>query len=291
MRFTKMHGLGNDYVYVNCFRGKISNPKKLAPIISNRHTGVGADGLILIHPSKKADARMQMFNADGSEAEMCGNGIRCVAKYVYEHKLAKGGRKFTIPGGESFPTSLKIETAKGILKLGLLKSRKGKVEQVCVNMGRPILDSERIPVSLPAHNTVEQPVKFLSHIFVMTCVSMGNPHAVFFRSDLSLGELERFGPVIENHSFFPKRTNVHFVKVNGPNEFTMQSWERGSGVTMACGTGACACCVAAVLTKRCERKCTAHLQGGDLQLYWCPEDDCVYMTGPAEEVFSGTWPQ
>lgn len=222
---------------------------------------------------------------------MCGNGIRCVAKYVYDHKIAKGGRRFSIPSGEKFDASLNIETSKGVLKLGLIINKKKKVEQVCVNMGEPILDAEQIPVSLPARNTIEQPVVFLSHKFVMTCVSMGNPHAVFFRNELSLSELERFGPVIEGHSFFPKRTNVHFVKVDGPKEFTMRTWERGSGITMACGTGACACCVAAVLTKRCERQCTAHLLGGDLQLYWCPDDNCVYMTGPATEVFSGTWPQ
>jgi diaminopimelate epimerase len=290
MRFTKMHGLGNDYVYVNCFKERVKNPANLAPLISDRHTGIGADGLILICPSKKADARMRIFNADGSEAEMCGNGIRCVAKYVYEHKLAKGRRRFSIPGGATFPISLNIETAKGILKLGLIKNRQQKIEKVCVNMGRPILDPAQIPVNLPARNTIEQPVKFLSHIFTMTCVSMGNPHAVFFRNELSLSELGRFGPVIESHSFFPKRTNVHFVKINGPKEFTMRSWERGSGITLACGTGACACCVAGVLTKRMERQCVAHLQGGDLELYWSEDDDCVYMTGPAAEVFSGNWP-
>jgi diaminopimelate epimerase len=291
MRFTKMHGLGNDYIYVNCFEEKVSNPQQLAGILSDRHTGIGADGLILIYPSKKAAAKMRMFNADGSEAEMCGNGIRCVAKYVYEHKIAKGGRQFSIPGGASFSTSLKIETSKGLHKLGLVVNKKKKVEQVCVNMGQPILDSREIPVRLPANNTIEQPVKFLSHKFLMTCVSMGNPHAVFFRNDLALSELERFGPVIESHSFFPRRTNVHFVRVNGPKEFTMRTWERGSGITMACGTGACACCVAAVLTKRCERQCTAHLLGGDLELYWCEDDNCVYMTGPATEVFTGVWPK
>jgi len=293
MRFTKMHGLGNDYVYVNCFKEKVKNPAKLAQIVSDRHKGIGADGLILIGRSKIADVRMRIFNADGSEAEMCGNGIRCVAKYAYEHKLAEAGEPFSVPGSKQppCPASLNIETGNGVLTVGLIIDDNDKVEKACVNMGRPVLAANDIPVKLPVKEVIEQPMLFQSRAFVMTCVSMGNPHAVFFRNNVSLTELEKFGPVIEKHSIFPNRTNVHFVKVNNPAEFTMRTWERGSGITLACGSGACACCVAAVLTGRGRRVCTAHLPGGDLNLNWCEEDNCVYMTGPAVEVFEGIWPE
>ena len=291
MRFTKMHGLGNDYVYVNCLKEKVKNPAKLAQAVSDRHKGIGADGLILIERSKKADVRMRVFNADGSQAQMCGNGIRCVAKYAYEHKLAKAGRPFSVPGQKPCPASLKIETGSGILTVGLLIDNKDKVANACVNMGQPILSAERIPISLPVKQVIEQPMQFESRAFVMTCVSMGNPHAVFFRRDLATFDVEKFGPVIENHSIFPERTNAHFVQVISRQEFTMRTWERGSGITLACGTGACAAAVAAVLTERCERVCTAHLPGGDLELNWCEKDNCVYMTGPAVEVFEGIWPE
>jgi diaminopimelate epimerase len=240
MKFTKMHGIGNDYVYVNCFKEKVKKPEELAQMVSDRHFGIGADGLILICPSKKADVRMRIFNADGSE---------------------------------------------------LITDDKSKVQQVCVNMGQPVLAAASIPVNLPVKEVIEQPMQFQNRAFVMTCVSMGNPHAVFFRKDLSTFDVEKFGPVIENHSIFPQRTNAHFVQIDNPSEFTMRTWERGSGITMACGTGACACCVAAVLTKRAERICTAHLPGGDLQLNWAEKDNCVYMTGSAVEVFEGTWPK
>jgi diaminopimelate epimerase len=290
MRFTKMHGIGNDYVYVNCFEEKIANPAKLAQIVSDRHFGIGSDGLILICPSQKADVRMRIFNADGSEAEMCGNGIRCVAKYTYEHKLAKAGKPFTVPGQPPCPASLNIETGSGIKTVGLTIGS-DKVQKVCVNMGQPVLAARDIPVNLPVKEVIEQPMQFLNRAFVMTCVSMGNPHVVFFCNDVSLIELEKFGPVIEKHRIFPNRTNVHFVQVDNPAELTIRTWERGSGITLACGTGACACCVAAVLTGRGERVCTAHLPGGDLELNWCEEDNCVYMTGPAVEVFEGVWPE
>ena len=291
MRFTKMHGLGNDYVCVNCFDEKVRNPAKLAQVVSDRHFGIGADGLILIGRSKTANVRMRIFNADGSEAEMCGNGIRCVAKYAYEHKLAKVGESFAVPGQSSCPASLNIETSNGVLTVGLITNSNDKVEKVCVNMGQPVLAAEDIPVKLPVEKVIEQPMQFESRAFVMTCVSMGNPHAVFFRNDLATFEVEKFGPVIENHSIFPNRVNAHFVRIDKPTEFTMRTWERGSGITLACGTGACACCVAAVLTGRGKRVCTAHLPGGDLDLNWCKEDNCVYMTGPAVEVFEGTWPE
>jgi len=289
MKFTKMHGLGNDYIYVNCFEQKIKNPSKLAVVISDRHFGIGADGLILIGPSRKADVKMRIFNADGSEAEMCGNGIRCVAKYTYEHKLAKAGPAMPIPGAGSAGASLRIETGRGVLTVGLYIDKKDRVRKVCVNMGQPILDPEKIPVRLPVKEVIDQPMQFQSRAFNMTCVSMGNPHAVFFRKDISTEAITKFGPIIENHGIFPNRVNVHFVRIDGPNEFTMRTWERGSGLTLACGTGACACCVAAVLTNRASRRCTAHLPGGDLELYWAQQDNCVYMTGPAVEVFEGVW--
>ncbi|MHC4259904.1 MAG: diaminopimelate epimerase [Planctomycetota bacterium] len=291
MKFTKMHGCGNDYVYVNCFEEKVDEPAKLAQVVSDRHKGIGADGLILICPSQVADVQMRIFNADGSEAEMCGNGVRCVAKYAYEHKLCKAGGSFCVPGQEPFPGSLNVETGNGVLTVGLMFDDDNKVEEACVNMGQPKLAAKDIPIKLPVKEVIEQPMQFRSRAFVMTCVSMGNPHAVFFRDDLATISLEKFGPIIENHSIFPNRVNVHFVQVDSPTEFTIRTWERGSGITMACGTGACAVCVAAVLTGRGERVCTAHLPGGDLELYWCEEDNCVYMAGRAVEVFEGIWPE
>jgi len=291
MRFTKMHGLGNDYVYVNCFKEEIENPAQLARIVSDRHHGIGADGLILIGPSQTADVRMRIFNADGSEAEMCGNGIRCVAKYAYEHKLAAAGEAFSVPGQQSFAASLNIETGNGVLTVGLEIDDSDKVRTVCVNMGQPILAPKDIPVNIDGEKIMEYPIEILGEDLLMTCVSMGNPHAIFFHDDLQAVELVKLGPAIENHKLFPKRINVHFVQIDGPTEFTMRTWERGSGITMACGTGACACCVAGVLTGKQERVCTGHLPGGDLGLNWRPEDNCVYMTGPAVEVFEGTWPE
>ena len=291
MKFTKMHGLGNDYVYVNCFDQKVRTPAKLAQIISDRHFGIGSDGLILICPSKKADVRMRIFNADGSEAEMCGNGVRCVAKYAYEHKLVKAGGKFSIPGQKPYPCSLKVETGRGILMVGLVVNKADKVQKVCVDMGEPILQAKDVPVNLPAEKIIDQPMQFENRAFIMTCVSMGNPHAVFFRKDIGLGDIEKFGPVIENHSIFPNRTNVHFVQVENRGEFTMRTWERGSGVTLACGTGACASFVAAVITNRCDPQCVAHLPGGDLELNFCRDDYHVYMAGPAVQVFEGCWPE
>lgn len=291
MKFTKMHGLGNDYVYVNCFEEKIENPEMLAQVISDRHRGIGSDGLILICPSDVANVRMQIFNADGSEAEMCGNGIRCVAKYTYEHKLADAHGEISVPGQPPFPASLIIETGSGVLTVGLEIDDEDKVHKVCVAMGQPVLSAKDIPVGLPVREVIEQPMMFQSRAFVMTCVSIGNPHAVFFCNDLSAVDLKKFGPIIENHSIFPNRINVHFVQVDGPTEFTMRTWERGSGITLACGSGACACCVAGVITGRTERLCTAHLPGGDLDLNWCENDDCVYMTGPAVEVFEGILPE
>lgn len=290
MKFTKMHGLGNDYVYVNCFEEAVEDPSSVAQAVSDRHTGIGSDGLILICPSETADVRMRMFNADGSEAEMCGNGIRCVAKYTYDHGLADAAGAFSVPGQQSFPASLKVETGNGVLTLGLMVGPDDKVESVCVNMGQPILTPGGIPVNLPGASVVETEIEILGQMLAMTCVSMGNPHAIFFCDSVADVSLEDIGPVIEHHELFPQRTNVHFVQINQPDEFTMRTWERGSGITMACGTGACACGVAAVLTGRQGRLCTAHLPGGDLGLNWSEQDNCVYMTGPAVEVFDGNWP-
>jgi diaminopimelate epimerase len=287
IKFTKMHGLGNDYIYVNCFEESVENPSELAVVVSDRHTGIGGDGLILICPSDVADVRMRMFNADGSEAEMCGNGIRCVAKYVYDHKVVDVAGEFSIPGQSGFQALLRVETGRGVLTLGLVTGADGTVEKVCVNMGQPILAGAQIPVAIEGERIVNMPVEVGGEELSMTCVSMGNPHAVFFCDDVEAVELEKIGPLIENHELFPQRVNANFVKIESPGEFTMRTWERGSGITMACGTGACACAVAGVLTGRCERVVTAHLPGGDLELNWCEEDNCVYMTGPAVEVFNG----
>ncbi len=278
MRFTKMHGLGNDYVYVNCFEEKVLDPVKTAILVSDRHRGIGADGLILICPSKAADVKMQMYNADGSQAQMCGNGIRCVAKYAYEHNLTKNRKP-----------SLTVETGRGVLTLGLEINSSDKVEQVCVNMGEPILEPAKIPVLLEGESVIEAAIDVQNQRMLMTCVSMGNPHAVFFLDEIESINIEKVGPIIENHELFPQRVNAHFVRVNSRNELTMITWERGSGVTLACGTGASACCAAAVLTDRCDRKVLAHLPGGDLQIEWSQKDNCVYMTGPATEVFTGVW--
>jgi diaminopimelate epimerase len=285
MRFTKLHGLGNDYIYVDCFREPPPrDPAALARAVSDRHFGVGSDGLILICPSERADARMRMFNADGSESEMCGNGIRCVAKYVHDHGIAVKPR-------------LTIETGRGVLTLDL-DIRDGKVQRVTVDMGPPILDADKIPTTLPGPRVVNyaEP-SFAATLGAggfgmdprVTCASMGNPHAVFYCEDVSKVALEAVGPGIENAPVFPRRINVHFVQVHSPGEVTMRTWERGSGITLACGTGACAVAVAGVLTGRSGRRITAHLPGGDLELNWSESDDHVYMSGPAVEVFSGEW--
>jgi diaminopimelate epimerase len=285
MRFTKMHGIGNDYVYVDCVRNPLPpEPPVLSRAISDRHFGIGADGLILICRSETADARMRMFNADGSEAEMCGNGLRCVAKFVYDHGIARKPR-------------LAIETGRGILTVDL-EVKQDKVSRVKVDMGEPILESAKIPTTLPGDPPVNARLRMPPAFFEVTCVSMGNPHCVIFEKTPDenllgtdgLDVVAECGPLIEKNEHFPRRTNVHFVKVHSPGEVTMRTWERGSGITLACGTGACAVCVAGVLTGRTGRKLLAHLPGGDLQLEWSEADNHVYMTGPAAEVFTGEWP-
>ena len=288
MRFTKMQGAGNDYVYVNCFQEPTPDePAELAREISDRHFGVGADGLILICPSKKGDARMRMFNADGSESEMCGNGVRCVAKYAYDHGIAKK------------PT-LQIETGRGVLTLDVSVAD-GRVHRVRVDMGEPILEATKIPTTLSGERVVNAPLTDEIAAAVkgfkdeagldsrMTCVSMGNPHVTIYCRDVQQVPLETVGPLIERAAAFPKRINVHFVQVHSPNEVTMRTWERGSGITLACGTGASAVCVSGVLADRGARKILAHLPGGDLELEW-HENNHVFMTGPAVEVFTGDWP-
>jgi len=277
-------------VYVDCTQEDVPDPVALAQVISDRHMGVGSDGLILIMPSQQADARMRIFNADGSEAEMCGNGLRCVAKYVYEHGLAQSSETFTVPGQTTeYEASLRIETGNGILTVGLSLER-AQVVSVCVNMGQPILSPDSIPALLEADRLVNYPLPLTHTELAMTCVSMGNPHAVFFTEDLAQIDLEKLGPEIETHAFFPQRINVHFVEVRSPQELRVRTWERGSGITLACGTGACACCVASVLTQRGDRSCVTQLPGGALSLLWNETDNNVYMIGPAVEVFSGVWP-
>jgi diaminopimelate epimerase len=291
MRFTKMHGIGNDYVYVNCFEEPLpTDPAGLSRRISDRHFGVGSDGLILICKSDNgADARMRMFNADGSESEMCGNGIRCVAKYVYDHGIKQA-------------ETLRIQTGRGILTLNL-EIKQGKTQRVRVNMGEPILEGAKIPTTFRGERVVDQPLPAVGDVPVrnwssecgldprMTCVSMGNPHMVIYCKDTSKVPLELVGPRFERAAEFPKRINVHFVQVQSPEEVTMRTWERGSGITLACGTGACAVCVAGALSGRTHRRIVAHLPGGDLELDWSEADGNVYMTGPATEVFSGEWPE
>jgi diaminopimelate epimerase len=275
MRFTKMQGAGNDYVYVNCFAEPIPDePAAVARQIADRHFGVGGDGLILICPSNVADARMRMFNADGSESEMCGNGVRCVAKYVFDHGLSNKER-------------LTIETGRGVLTLDLAIVD-GLVERVRVDMGRPILKAAEIPTTLPGEPVVRAKLRVADQELEVTCVSMGNPHCITYVDRLSDEWVLGLGPTIENDAHFPRRVNAEFVEVMSPNEVRMRVWERGSGETLACGTGASAVCVAGVLAGVTGRRILAHLPGGDLELHWA-ENDHVYMTGPAVEVFSGEW--
>ena len=277
MRFTKMHGAGNDYVYVNGFEEPLPDElPELARRISDRRFGVGGDGLILIRPSERADARMQMFNADGSEAEMCGNGIRCVAKYIYDHGICR-------------QPELRIETGAGVFAL-TVDAPAGLVQRVRVDMGEPILEAAKIPTTLPGSPVVNVPLSVGGRTFQVTSVSMGNPHCILFVDQATDDLVLRWGPQIETDPHFPARVNVEFIEVLGPGEVRQRTWERGSGETWACGTGASAVCVAGVLTGRTTRRIVNHLRGGDLELHWSEADNHVYMTGPAAEVFSGDWP-
>jgi diaminopimelate epimerase len=286
-----MHGIGNDYIYVDCMgHPPPRDPAALSRRISDRHFGIGSDGLILICPSERADVRMRMFNADGSEGEMCGNGIRCVAKYVYDHRIAQ-------------KSQITIETGRGVLTLDVTV-KGGKVEMVRVDMGEPLFRPAEIPTTFSGDRVVDVELpdwpesRGLADLMRpagaairVTCVSTGNPHAILFCRDVAKVPLQTVGPILEFAPVFPRRANIHFVQVTGPNEVTMRTWERGSGVTLACGTGASAVCVAGVLTGRTGRDLLAHLPGGDLRLEWSESTNRVYMTGPAVEVFTGDWPE
>lgn len=277
MKFVKMHGAGNDYVYVNCFTQlSPKNPAEVAVAISHRRFGVGADGLILVEPSEVADARMRMFNADGSESEMCGNGIRCVAKLVHDHGICRRD-------------NLKIETGAGVLSLDL-QIKNGLAESITVDMGEPITEPERVPTTLGTTSVIDMPVDFSGQRLNVTCVSMGNPHCVIFVPSASDELVLGLGKKIENDPRFPRRTNVEFIELISRRELRQRTWERGSGETWACGTGASAVCVAGVLTGRTEREVLIHLLGGDLRLRWDEATNHVFMTGGAVEVFTGEWP-
>ena len=273
MKFTKMQGLGNDYVYVNCMEQMVEDAAETARRVSDRHFGIGSDGLILICPSDKADFEMRMYNADGSRGEMCGNGIRCVGKYVYDYGLTD-------------KTSLSVETLGGIKDL-FLEVEGGKVSLVKVDMGPAILEPEKIPVTAEGSRVVDEPLQVDGKTFRMTCVSMGNPHAVIYVDDVQGMDLEKTGPSFENHERFPNRINTEFAHVLDRNTVEMRVWERGSGETLACGTGACAVAVASILNGYTEDQVTVRLLCGDLKIEWDRETNKVYMTGPAEVVFDG----
>ena len=273
MKFTKMHGIGNDYVYVNCFSEKVKDPEKTAIYVSDRHFGIGSDGMILIKPSDIADFKMEMYNEDGSQGAMCGNGIRCVAKYVYDYGLTD-------------QTEISVETKSGIKYLTLTVEN-GKVVLVRVNMGAPILEPEKIPVRMKGDEAVAKPLMVDGTEYPVTCVSMGNPHCIVPVEDPMALKLAEIGPSFENHECFPDRINTEFIRVLDRGNVQMRVWERGSGETLACGTGACATAVACFLNGWTDRKVTIHLRGGDLQIEWSKEDNNVYMTGPATVVFDG----
>ena len=273
MKFTKMQGLGNDYVYVNCFKETIENPPEMAKKVSNRNFGIGSDGLIMINPSDVADFEMEMYNADGSRSEMCGNGIRCVGKYVYDYGLTE-------------KEHISVETLAGIKYLDLTVED-GKVKLVKVDMGSPELVPENIPIVADGNRVIDEPINVNGTEYRMTGVSMGNPQAVVYVEDVKGLDIETIGPAFENHERFPNRVNTEFVKVLDRNTVEMRVWERGSGETMACGTGACAVAVACILNGFTEDKVTVKLLGGDLQIEWDKEADKIYMTGPAEVSFDG----
>lgn len=273
LHFYKMQGIGNDYVYINAMETKIDNPSAFSKVVSDRHFGIGSDGLILLLPSTVADVRMQMFNADGSEGKMCGNGIRCVGKLAYELDICKS-------------ETMMVETLSGIKTLKLQVEDK-RVSSVCVDMGSPAMEIEKIPVQYTERRMVEAPLTIDDVTYDITCVSMGNPHAVIFTDGIDALDLEKIGPKFEHHPCFPESVNTEFVEVLGDHQLKMRVWERGSGETLACGTGACATVVAACLTKRCPRNedVEVQLRGGSLLIRW--DNDRVWMTGPAELVFTG----
>lgn len=273
MKFTKMQGLGNDYIYVNCLEQTIDNPSEVAKKVSDRHFGIGSDGLVLILPSQCADFRMRMFNSDGSEAEMCGNAIRCVGKFVYDNKLTE-------------KNVITVETLAGIKTLDMTVEN-GQVILVRVDMGEPILVPKNIPVNSEKERFVAEPVIIDGATYKVTCVSMGNPHAVTYVDNVNNFPLEVVGPKMETNRLYPRKVNAEFVEIVDRNTLKMRVWERGAGETLACGTGACAVLVASVLNGLSERKATVKLLGGDLLIEWSEKDNHVYKTGPAAKVFDG----
>ncbi len=275
MHFTKMHGCGNDYIYIDTAENPVSDPIRAAKFLSDRHFGIGSDGLILINPSDKADFEMEMYNADGSRGEMCGNGIRCVAKYVYEHGLTD-------------KTTITVETLAGVKTL-VLNLDDGLVKSVRVDMGEPVFDVRKIPVTFPKETMIEEPMEVDGGIYTVSCISMGNPHCVIFMDeDVRALDLTKIGPLFENHSTFPKRINTEFANVIDRTHIRMRVWERGSGETLACGTGACATAVAAIRTGKCDNDLEMELLGGRLEISYANEDGShVFMTGAATEVFAG----
>ena len=273
MKFTKMQGIGNDYVYVNCFQENIENPSEVSRRISDRHFGIGSDGLILIKTSEKADFEMEMYNADGSQGAMCGNGMRCVGKYVYDYGLTD-------------KTRISVDTKSGIKYLDLTVENK-KVKLVRVNMGAPVLEPKSIPMVYEGERVISQPFNVGQDIYEITAVSMGNPHAVVYMENVKNLPLEEIGPKFEKHPAFPESVNTEFVRVIDRRTVEMRVWERGSGETLACGTGACAVAVASVLNGYTEDEVTVRLLGGDLKIFWDRTENLVYMTGPAEVVFEG----
>ncbi|MBE5951439.1 MAG: diaminopimelate epimerase [Lachnospiraceae bacterium] len=275
MKFTKMQGCGNDYVYVNCFTEKIENAPELAKRVSNRNFGIGSDGLILVCPSAVADVRMVMYNADGSQSQMCGNGIRCVGKFAYDYGLVN-------------KECITVETLAGIKTLQL-QTENGKVKTVTVDMGKPELEAKKIPVLSEKEQVIGEPVRVLGTEYTITCVSMGNPHAVTFVESVSAIEIEKVGPVFEHHPMFPERVNTEFIELAGKDELKMRVWERGSGETLACGTGACASAYAAMLNGYTGQEVLVHLLGGDLQIRLDEETGHIFMTGPAVTVYEGEW--
>lgn len=297
MKFTKMHGAGNDYVYVDCTKNDLNNPSEIAIKVSDRHFGIGSDGLILIKPSDKADFFMDMYNADGSRGKMCGNGIRCVGKFVYDNKLTD-------------KTTVTIDTLSGVKTLKLNIGSDGKVESARVNMGAPVLQPSQVPVDITelesyknmskeqmqeekenvTEPVVSEHIKVNDKEYEVTCVSMGNPHAIVYLDndiDIKKFEIEKIGPAFENHKAFPDRINTEFIQVLDKDNLNMRVWERGSGETLACGTGACASLVATVLNGKCNDTATLHLLGGDLKITWDKKDNTVYLEGPAKTVFTG----
>ena len=266
--FTKMHGAGNDFVFLDCLKQDYGALESLAKKLCDRRFGIGADQLLTVHPSKVADFKMEIYNADGGQVEMCGNGIRCFAKYVYEHGITQ-------------KRELEVETLAGIIRPRLVGAL------VEVDMGEPVLEGRKIPVAADGQ-IINHPLMVDGKMYPVTCVSMGNPHCVVFLDDIDSLELEKLGPLFEHHAFFPKRVNTEFIKVLKPNEVKMRVWERGAGETWACGTGASAVTVAGVLAGKTERELTLHLKGGDLLIEWRESNNRVYMTGGAEEVFHGT---